>query len=376
MLKRTIVVAMLSALQGGAMAQNVCDVALKSGAFNTTDLAQTTAIVQKAKEDVCNSEYNSASEAVSAAQASGANIGVGGYTLGASDAKATASGKFSVKDSKFCSAKAEELDSFTSVRARKQIADSALAAWTKCIETTNRDQLFVAYTPLSDGTGMTGILRRKVTNENANFGTIEGISTTATGAMRTQVSCRVGTTEVKPDTKVSIPINRTKIAITCSKPATQTIAISLNATVGDQEWIYLNSAERADQLKQQTLQDALNAQKRELMSSNERIADLSRKLAAVEASPALEQVRQQLSQRADALQAAIGNTDSRVSAVDGKVRWKANNDGSASCVNYCRGANYENWAGVCLAAVVGANVLESCAKANYGGPVHCLCAAH
>jgi hypothetical protein len=264
----------------------------------------------------------------------------------------------------------------TSVRARKQIADSALTAWTKCIETTNRDQLFVAYTPLSDGTGMTGIVRRKVSGENANFGTIEGISTTATGSARSQVSCRIGTAEVKPDTKVSIPINRTKIAITCNKPASKTIAISLNATVGDQEWIYLNSAERADQMRLQTLQDALNAHKRELAATTDRLTELSSKVGVVEKSTALEEVRQQFAKRTDALQAAVGNADAKINAVDGKIRWKVGNNGTASCVEYCRGSNYEGWAGVCLVAVVGANVLDSCAKTNYGGPAHCLCAAH
>jgi len=259
----------------------VCDVALKSGAFNTTDFAQTTSIVLKARDEVCKSEYNSASEAVSAAQQSGGSVGAGGWSIGLSDARSSGSGKYSVKDSRYCAAKAEDLDSFTSVRARQQIADSALNAWSKCVEITNLDKLFIVYKPMADGSGMTGSIRRKAAGENVAFGTIEGIQLAGTAEAKQGVACRVDNQDVRPDSRVSIPIRKSKIAISCSKSPTKTVALALNVSVGDQEWIHLDTAQRQEQVRIQQVQDAANANKRELSLQQEKLMGIEQKVGAM-----------------------------------------------------------------------------------------------
>lgn len=385
---KTMILAILSVLlnvPGVVQAESICDVALKSGAFNTSDFSQTTSILMKSRDEVCKSEYDSASEAVAAAQQSGGNVGYGGLSVGLSDVKATSSGKYSVKDSKYCSAKAEELDSYTSVRARQQIADSALNAWSKCVESTTRDQLFIVYKPLSDGTGMTASIRRKVSADSASFGTIEGIATSATGTTRSEVSCRIGTQNVRPDTKVSIPIDRAKISMTCGKPAQKAVSIALIATVGDQEWMHLETAQRAEQIRVQTIQDALNAQKRELEAQSEQTSALAKKVSAIEATNAsLTTLRNTVKDNTDNITQITKTANDTQNTVAGlaKFRWKTGNNGTASCDEFCRGEKWPGGTGRCFAAFVGdpgAYYPRSCsynhAAENQGKLINtaCLC---
>jgi hypothetical protein len=119
----TFVIVIITSTCWSAYADSVCDLALKSGAFNTSDYAETSKILQKKKDDVCDSEYTSLAEATSAAKQSGGEIGYEAFSFKASDATKTGSGKYSIKDSRFCMAKAEQIDSFTSVRAKKIVAD-------------------------------------------------------------------------------------------------------------------------------------------------------------------------------------------------------------------------------------------------------------
>src|SRR5262245_1368958 len=105
-----VILALAVAPSQTATGQNVCDAVLSSGAFNTSDYDQTSRILLIKRNDVCRSEYNSAAEARSAAESAGGSIGWGPFSLGATDARQTQSGKWTVADSKFCQATAEDLD--------------------------------------------------------------------------------------------------------------------------------------------------------------------------------------------------------------------------------------------------------------------------
>jgi len=77
----------------------------------------------------------------------------------------------------------------------------------------------------------------------------------------------------------------------------------------------------------------------------------------------------------EGLNVRASSADGRITAAHGKLKWKTENNGGFSCQAWCTDPGREGYKGECLAAIVGANTLESCVKPNYGGVVHCLCAA-
>jgi len=248
-----------------AIADDVCDIALTSGAFNTSDYAQSSRLLLKKKDDVCKTDYNTQSEAESAGKQSGGSIGYGGLSLGLSDAKQTSGEKWSIADSEFCRASAEELDSFTSTIVKQQVADVALRAWSECIDKTNK--LYVKYSLSPDGTGMTGTIYRSVSLDSG-FGNITGVMSSDP---KVDVNCHIGTKPIEVNKARSIRIDKGKIGISCNKSADVSVRIALNTDVGDQEWISIPS--RAEQ-KQSTIEaanDAINQLRKQIASLNEQI---------------------------------------------------------------------------------------------------------
>jgi len=251
-------VASVIALSNNAKADSVCDVALTSGAFNTSDYTQNSRLVLKKRDDACKSEYNSQSEAVSAGQQSGGSIGYGGFSLGLSDAKQTGSGKWSISDSKLCKASAEELESFTSTVAKQQVADTALKAWSECLDKMNR--LNLKYSLIPDGTGMTGTIVRTV-GDGSGFGNITGIMSSD---QKANISCRIGSKTVEINKPTTIKIDKGSTGISCNKPAATSVSISLNTDVGDTAWIVLPSLTEQKQTKIELVNDAVNQLRQQL----------------------------------------------------------------------------------------------------------------
>lgn len=222
----------LLTLATNANADSVCDLALKSGAFNTTDYSKTSRVMLKKRDDACKAEYSSQAEAASSGQQAGGSLGYGAFSLSASDAKQSSSGKYSIADSKFCKASAEELDSFTSVSAKQQIADIALTEWNKCISSVETSRLYVRYSVNSDGSGMTGTIVRRITG--GNFGKITGIAV-ANPKTSASLTCKIGQKSVGIDQAVDIPFEKTETVLACSKDPAASVSVSLVTSQGDQE---------------------------------------------------------------------------------------------------------------------------------------------
>lgn len=267
---------LIFSLSGAAYAKNLCDLALTSGAFNTSDYASTSKLFLAQRDDVCSKEYDSKSEANSAARSAGGNLGYGGFTLGGSSAKQSTSGKWSVSSSEFCSASASELDSFTSERAKKQVADSALSAWTSCIKNTATNRLYVSYSLLPNGQGMTGTIHRSVSGDGTGFGNIKGISSSVSNddAAGKNIQCRIGTEAVAVNQSINIRIDRTQISMSCAKDADANVSVSLITDAGDRDWIRLPSQKEVKQTSTNELRDALVQLRGELDVTNSAVNDV------------------------------------------------------------------------------------------------------
>lgn len=249
-----------------AYAESVCDLALKSGAFNTSDYSQTSRLLLKKHDNVCQSQYNSEAEANSAAEQGGASIGYGPFTLGASKAKQTTNGKWSIAESRFCKASAEDIDTFTNTNARTQVADMALRYWGECIKNVDTNRLYVQYALNSDGTGITGRIVRHL-GGSGSMGKIIGISSPGADS---QLICHIGTLQMSANKPYDIQIDKSEIAIACIKPKDKTLRIALMTTEGDQEWISMPSAVEQKQNTMDALNQAVNSLRQELETARQR----------------------------------------------------------------------------------------------------------
>ena len=288
-------------LATNANADSVCDLALKSGAFNTTDYSKTSRVMLKKRDDACKAEYSSQAEAASSGQQSGGSIGYGAFSLSASDAKQSSSGKYSIADSKFCKASAEELDSFTSVSAKQQIADIALTEWNKCISSVETSRLYVRYSVNPDGSGMTGTIVRRITG-GGNFGKITGIAV-ANPKTSASLNCKIGQKSVGIDQAVDIPFEKTETVLACNKDPAASVSVSLVTSQGDQEWIPLPSATEIKRASLEGTDEAISALRRQVTTLASTVARLS-------------QENGELRRSADT---SISALSSRVSQVDGRV---------------------------------------------------------
>jgi hypothetical protein len=250
------------ALTSPAFAQTICNAALQSNAFNTSDYSQTSRILINKRDEACRSEYSSAAEAQEAARNAGASIGYGPFSFGASDARRTASSKYSIAESNFCRASAEALDSFTTSTARQSVADFALKEWSNCIKTTASNRLFVRYDPRADGSGLTGQLLRYLGGQGSLVTKITRIAADSDG-----VTCSVGGETVPVNQPIDVPVDRSPIVFTCRKAPSLTASIALRTTEGDQAWITMPSVATQQQLTVDALSDAINTLRRQLATA-------------------------------------------------------------------------------------------------------------
>ncbi len=120
--------------------------------------------------------------------------------------------------------------------------------------------------------------------------------------------------------------------------------------------------------------DNLSALTADLMKAQATLVALQTSINAIQAEAARQGAA--IGQTSQTLSSRLNTAESRIAAVDSKTRWKAGNDGCASCNRFCRESQFEGWSGVCVAATGGtANEALPCDKQPYGGPVHCMCAA-
>lgn len=251
-----------------AIASSVCDIALNSGAFNTSDYSHNSRLFLAERDAVCQKEYDSKQEATTAARKSGGNIGYAGFSFGASDAKQTSSGKWSLQSSEYCRSSASQLDSITSTTAKGQVADVALGAWLECVKLVETDRLFVAYSPLENGRGITGTIHRRVSG--GAVGEIRGISGSDPSV---PVTCQIGTTAVTSNEAKILPIERANTSITCIKEPSKSVRISLITSVSDSPWIDMPSQKQVEQ----TAIDDVNEATRQL---REQVDELQQELTA------------------------------------------------------------------------------------------------
>lgn len=210
-----------------AHAEDVCDVALTSRAFNTTQANVSENIAYAKRDDVCNSTYSSLQEAQNAAKSAGFNLSYAGIGIGANGDKASSDTRVDIRSTDFCRATAEDFKRAFSSNYNQQVADAALIAWSDCVE-KNSSRLSVSYTMSSDGQYFAGTIVRTAATGSL-LSTISGIS--VVGAPNASVLCNIGGQDVRPG-KLNVPITTTRTAFGCRKSKDAGVMITVQ-TSGD-----------------------------------------------------------------------------------------------------------------------------------------------
>lgn len=253
-----LVVAIILATTPQVYGSTVCDAVFRANAFNTTDYSSSAKFLLKKRDDVCSKQYDSESEAKTAARSAGGSIGFKGFSLGGSAAKKNSNDKWSLSSSEFCRSSAAEIDAMTSETMRSQVTDLAVEAWRSCTEKTLANKLLIEYKQNKDGTGIRGRIIRSIASEGGGVG-IGMITGIINNKPQVDVKCTIGRTSVKMNEEIEIRFDRTHTSFFCNKPANDIASISVNTSQGDQTFIDLYSEQEYKQAKIDEVNDSVTA---------------------------------------------------------------------------------------------------------------------
>ncbi|SEL93798.1 hypothetical protein SAMN04489760_10163 [Syntrophus gentianae] len=262
-----------------AYAASECDAVWDSGAFNKSRYAESASLLLKKKDAACSQNYQNKGEAEEAAKKAGGEIGIGSWSFQGAEAEKIAETTWSISKSSLClNASAEELASFTSIQAKSQVTDLAVRAWSDCIERSETNKLFVEYTTLIDGTGMTGWLISHPDRADG-YGTIKDVAITNLTAKDQPVTCLIGGRRVivnKDFRGCNIPITKDRTAISCTKNPRKSINIALKTDqVAPPGIIAMPSLANEIQTRINEVNDAVHALRIQLMQSVQRLSSES-----------------------------------------------------------------------------------------------------
>lgn len=266
------VVGLCLSLRAHASDHGVCDVALSSNAINKTDFEQTSRITYQKKEDLCRREYNSVQEFREEASASGFNLGYKGLELGHSGGRKTGSGRLSFSEETFCQANQVDLSSEYQSKLSTSVADIALRAWQACIETTEKDALYIEYETAAGNSGVKGFINRRVVNGSTEFVITEMMVQPA--KLANKVKCQVGHATVSLG-KLNIKLTNTREGFACDKPPGADVGVSFGTNIGDLDWIRMPSEAAVEQKEIGVVSTKVQQLEQELLKVSENLSTVS-----------------------------------------------------------------------------------------------------
>lgn len=231
---------------------DVCSIALQSNAFNTSDRRLSSLIALEQREEICRRSYSSVEEFRAAARSGGFSLSYAGVGLGASGGRSDAQGRLSFSEERFCSENEVAFTQQYDLSEVVTVADVALQAWTRCVEVTRRNSLWLSYTVSADGTGMFGTITRTIDGSASNLArAILRITD-----LQVQPDDHVGTVRChiagQSFTQESIraaggfETTSAREEISCTKPDNVDVRIALQSDAGGLSWIELPSRETVE----------------------------------------------------------------------------------------------------------------------------------
>lgn len=263
------------------LAQDVCSVALQSNAFNTFDQTINNNVAFEKKEEICSRDYENSEEFRNSARSGGFSLSYAGFGLGASGGKSSGTGKVHFREESFCQASqdefAQEYFSNTSVR----VADVALRAWTDCIETTERNSLWLKYNIAGDGTGMTGTIYRTISSgpTTLKITSMQVHPSTLAGDVNCSIENQLWTVEDFAN-GAEVTTDTTSEIVACTKPSDKTIRVALGTDGGSLTWVEMPSNEQMTEDKADVLEAKFLAYTAVTNAKLERLSEENNRLRA------------------------------------------------------------------------------------------------
>jgi hypothetical protein len=229
-------------------ADSTCDIALRSNAFDTENSNSNLNIAMSKRQDLCNKDYSSLTEAESAVSAAGFNASYGAISLGGSKSSGSTSGRTSIKNTDFCNATNETFQKSLQQNYSKSIGSVALTTWLACIKETNSNALHLEYRITENGGGLIGTIRTR-----ANDGSLKATITSflADGGnidlKKPKIRCSFDGATYFPEQvpKAGIDITKTEVAVTCFKMQDQDLYVTIRTTNKDFQQIFMPSSKVA-----------------------------------------------------------------------------------------------------------------------------------
>lgn len=254
-----------------AYAEDFCDIALTSGAFNTSDERESLKIMYEQKEDICRKEYNSSEEFRGAAKSGGFNLSYAGIGLGASGGSSTNKGKLSFASEDFCQASEEEFSKEYSSYQFVSSADAALRAWSGCVKDTKKNALWLSYDLNADATGFSGTMYRTAAEGRADL-LINSMQVTP-DSRAGEISCQIGNSKVNVDyfNDKSVKADTFSVNLQCTKPEDVSVKISFGTDQAALGWVVLPSKSAARETDLEGLSKQIIRLEGELHSESARL---------------------------------------------------------------------------------------------------------
>jgi hypothetical protein len=223
-----------------AQPADICSVALTEQAYDVEESTIQTNLMFAARDDICEKEYDSVSQARSEARSGGFNVGHAGVSIGVSGAKQSNNGKWSIKETAFCKATASDLQTSYGSEYRNQVARIAVQAWLECVKSSNQNLLYLEYAISPDGQLFTGRLRTTASTGPLQR-TITGIS--VVGDAADTVVCNIAGKNYKPDDvgEKPVEITTTGTSVACSKSGSEGASIALQTSQSALPFVHLPS---------------------------------------------------------------------------------------------------------------------------------------
>ncbi len=331
----------------------ICATVLKEKAFNTSEFSQVISINLKTRDEYCDKDYLSQGEASSAGNSASASLGYDLIEFGTSEVKTTSNNKFSIKDSRVCKAKADDIQALTTNNAKSSMTDKANETFLKCIQIkASENAKYVLYTVSENTESLDGDIHTRVAQHGKLTDTLQGIQVEP--AIEKDIKCAIDLKNYPVNKVINIKIEKTPFNFKCSKPASTEGTLTLKMEQGDSVSIPLNSPKA----KEQNKLDQLEAQNNELRNKLTKLTEEFEK-SSKDVNASIVHVQEfsasSLALAKTDVAAKLAAIDSRVNPIEGlaKIKWKGGNNGHASCEDFCKGSQWPDFVGNCLLGVAG-----------------------
>ncbi len=213
-----------------ADAANFCDSVIVNRAFNTTSTEQQSTIYNKMRAEMCEQNWSNYKEFKNSAQDLGIDVGYAAFLFGLSSSEASGSGILGQAKTKYCNMTDSEFSSDFLLRTSSTVADSALVAWSQCVQAYLASVQQGLFATVADGPDFSYFDIKFEFRTPGN----QKLELTALNVENTGVTvqCKDGSVALDPTPEKPYILESMSSTIRCNKSTPDRTLSSINANAG------------------------------------------------------------------------------------------------------------------------------------------------